>query len=287
MTEARRTVAGLFWIASHPKSGNTWMRCLIDSLGRGGLPPDLEGLHHRCPAAADPHWLEAVTDVPTADLGPTELSALRLSAYRALVGGGSWARRAAPAVRHVKVHDRYDPADFPPDVTAGAVYVVRDPRAVASSWAAHSGTTAATIVARMGRPDPGRHAMPSPRKPTVPERVGSWSEHVLSWLDEFPAPRLVVRYEDLLADPLAVTGRLAGFLGLPDEPALVSAAVGACRFDALRRIEDATEFPERPPTAERFFRRGRADGWTTELTEAEAARIVADHGAVMARLGYL
>ncbi|AVS77152.1 aryl sulfotransferase, partial [Paracidovorax avenae] len=32
------TRRGIYWIASYPKSGNTWVRCLIASLLSGGAP---------------------------------------------------------------------------------------------------------------------------------------------------------------------------------------------------------------------------------------------------------
>jgi hypothetical protein len=67
----------------------------------------------------------------------------------------------------------------------------------------------------------------------------------------------------------------------------VARAVRLCRFEALARQEAAQGFSERSSKAERFFRRGRAAGWRDVLSVAQAARVVADHGPVMARVGYL
>ncbi|MBP1464531.1 sulfotransferase domain-containing protein [Candidatus Chloroploca sp. M-50] len=55
----------------------------------------------------------------------------------------------------------------------------------------------------------------------------------------------------------------------------------------LQAQEEATCFRERPSSAERFFRKGKADNWREELTPAQIKRIEAEYGPVMARLGYL
>ena len=282
-------MTGLFWIASYPKSGNTWTRCLIDSLTHGGEPPALDRLERSCPAVFDRHWLEAVTDVPTADLTAPELLALRQSAFRLLtdpVGvAPGWVAPGWQA-RCLKVHDGYDPARFPDAVTAGAVYLVRDPRAVAPSWADHSGVTIDRVIARMRRSATVAGGAGLPGRPAMPEQIGDWSDHVRSWTEAFKGRLLLVRYEDLLADPVPVVARIAGFLGLPDDLPLVEKAVAACTFSRLRRQERETGFAEKTAMQKRFFRQGRALGWRDELSAEQAARLVADHGAVMARYGY-
>ncbi|GAB3118917.1 sulfotransferase domain-containing protein [Novispirillum itersonii] len=273
---------GLFWIASYPKSGNTWARCLIDSLSHGGAAPDLEQLHWHYPQPSARSWLEAVTEVPTDDLTTAELTGLRRSAYHALITETPLARLVAPGVRFLKIHDAYDPHGFPPDLTAGAVYLVRDPRDVAPSWANHSGSTIDETITEMARPDKAIGQKTSHWAPNAPEQLGTWSDHVRSWLDGFPGPLLVIRYEDMLADPHTVVGRFARFLGLPSTPSVVAAAVAACGFPALAAIEEAHGFPERPKVQNRFFRQGKAGRWKTDLTAEQAAA----HGPVMERLGY-
>ena len=262
-------MTGLFWIASYPKSGNTWTRCLIDSLTHGGQPPALDRLDRSCPAVFDRHWLEAVTDVPTADLTAPELLALRRSAFRLLTGpvgvasGGVAPGWGAPGwqARCLKVHDCYDPARFPDAVTAGAVYLVRDPRAVAPSWADHSGVTIDRVIARMRRALPRRRAGPVCRAgPPCRNRSATGQIMSGSWTEAFKGRLLLVRYEDLLADPVPVVARIAGFLGLPDDLPLVEKAVAACTFSRLRRQERETGFAEKTAMQKRFFSAGAGAG---------------------------
>jgi aryl sulfotransferase len=63
--------------------------------------------------------------------------------------------------------------------------------------------------------------------------------------------------------------------------------VAATRFDRLAEEEARSGFREKPESAERFFHTGRSGGWRDVLTPDQAAQIVADHEAMMHRLGYL
>lgn len=59
------------------------------------------------------------------------------------------------------------------------------------------------------------------------------------------------------------------------------------RFDRLQAQETETGFREKSQHSERFFRKGRAGGWKTDVPPELVAQIERDHGAVMRRLGYL
>ena len=121
----------------------------------------------------------------------------------------------------------------------------------------------------------------------VRQRLLSWSAHVASWID---APGLrceVVRYEDMLARPLETFTRAADFLALPSDRDRVEKAIRFSDFDELRRQEQEHGFAERPHRAASFFRRGEAGGWCDTLEADQVARVVADHGPMMRRLGYL
>lgn len=268
---------GIFWIASYPKSGNTWVRCLIASLQSGGAPVRLGGLGDAAPNSAARAWLEACIEVDSADMLASELNAMRAQAHR---------EEGARRLRFLKVHDRYDPQLFPADVTLGAVHIVRDPRDVAPSWADHMGVDVDTAIARMADDALVMSRSAYSFRPQVPQRFGSWSGHARSWLDDAPGPRLLLRYEALLADPLGEATRLARFLGLPTDAGCVARAVDACDFEALRAIEEREGFAERQKGQQRFFRQGRSGAWRGVLRPEQAGRIVADHGVMMRRLGY-
>lgn len=267
---------GIFWLASYPKSGNTWIRCLIASLQNGAAAMNLDDLALALPNAASRAWLAGYLDVDIGDLTLAELHLLRGAAYR---------RCAAQTLSMLKVHDCYDPMLFPATATLGTVYIVRDPRDIAPSWADHASLDLDAAIRQLGESATIMSGTMSRYRPQARQRFGSWSEHVAAW-SHAPGPRLLLRYEDLLADPLRETARLADFLGLPTDPAQVARAVAACRFQALHDAEQRLGFMERQEGQTRFFRQGRAGAWRTALSAAQAARVIADHGPTMAWLGY-
>jgi len=268
---------GIVWLASYPKSGNTWVRCLIASLRSGAATVDLDGFTRALPNGASRAWLRASVDVDNGELLPAELDQLRAAAYR---------QCAARGAGLLKVHDRYDPALFPPDATLGTIYVVRDPRDVAPSWADHMRVDVDTAIGRMGDSDLTMSQAVSAPRSQAQQRFGTWSGHVASWLQGAPGPRLLLRYEALQAQPLREATRLARFLGLAADERHVARAVAACRFETLRNAEERDGFAERRRGQARFFRQGRAGAWRSALDPAQVARLTTDHGVVMAWLGY-
>lgn len=276
---------GFYWLASYPKSGNTWVRLALDSLARNGAPPDF-AVHTRfIPIAANRPVLDDLLDVESSDLTATEAEALRPRLYEAEAQAAT-----APLLR--KVHDAWNLTAageplFPPAVTLGTVCIVRDPRDVAVSLADHLGKTPDEAIALMADPEAtlARHGRRG--KTQLPQRLLTWSAHVESWLDApgMPPP-LVLRYEDMVADPAGSLLRVARHLDWTTTPEESERAAAATRFDALRAAEERHGFRERSLKAARFFRRGVAGGWRDTLAPAQAARIERAHAAVMARLGY-
>jgi hypothetical protein len=119
----------------------------------------------------------------------------------------------------------------------------------------------------------------------IPQWFRSWSGNVTSWLDA-PYRIAVARYEDLHAAPVAEFARLAQAVGLPSEASQVSGAVDAAQFEKLQKEEKEFGFRESPAPSRAFFRAGRPGTWEGVLDSSLQARLVADHQAVMARLGY-
>ncbi len=275
-------IGGIWWLASYPKSGNTWLRAFIASLVSGEAA-DINKLTLVSGISSSRPVFDETLGIAAADLSVEQQTNLRPRAYEI------WAAEAERPI-YCKAHDCYHltPAGeplFPGAATRGAVYVVRDPRAVAVSLAHHTGRTIDAEIARMADADAGFSSSNDRLEQQLRQQLGTWSEHVQSWLGA-PFPVHVVRYEDMHADPAAAFGAVARFLDLPHEPERIAAAVAATAFARLQEQERASGFMERPRNAAAFFREGRVDGWRTVLTPAQAARIVADHGAVMRQCGY-
>ena len=169
------------------------------------------------------------------------------------------------------------------DVTAGGIYVVRNPLDVAISAHHHFNATLDRTISIMAQP----MASSPLTDQLMPEVYSSWSAHVKSWTAR-PFPQLLVlRYEDLLADPAKHFGIVAGFLGLQPSQERLQRAVRNSSFEVLKAQEKRDGFRERPEHAAAFFREGRAEQWREVLTPAQTRRIIADHHEQMARFGYI
>jgi hypothetical protein len=282
VTTTERVTSGTVWCASYPKSGNTWLRALLTAHASGGTVDinDLDGGDQ--PGAHA--MLFDLLGLGVSALAPDDVEPLR----RLTTELGN-ADAGAPVFR--KVHDAYGPAcdgvpRILPEHTRLVAYIVRDPRAVAVSWAHHLNVTHEAAVEIM-RTRPPSAAFGSPwLSGESGYRLGTWSEHVESWIDQRDLPVELVRYEDLVVDAAAGLRRVLEAAGMDVRPDLLEAAAVACSFDALATQEILGGFIEAPRADRPFFRRGEAASWQRELSPALVASIERDHGPVMERLGY-
>jgi aryl sulfotransferase len=270
------------WLASYPKSGNTWLRAVY-SAWLTGAAADVNDLRGGAMAASRGAFDEAL-GVPSASMTPDEVELMRPRVDEVLAAGAR-----EPLLR--KIHDAYvrGPAGVPlvsAAATRAALYMIRDPRDVAVSYAHHSGETLEWACRRLSDPGAAMSDRRDRLQPQLRQRLGTWSEHVRSWVDDTPFPVAVVRYEDCAAAPVETFAGALRFAGLDVDEESIERAVDHARFDRLRRAEEEHGFVERAPGAPNFFRRGRSGAWHDDLPADLAAAIAEDHREVMARFGY-
>ncbi|HEY0633035.1 MAG TPA: sulfotransferase domain-containing protein [Thermoleophilaceae bacterium] len=271
------------WLASYPKSGNTWLRAVL-SAWHTGFPARLDALVGRGAAAREP--LDDALGIPSSDLTPAEVAILRPRVDELLAA-------ASEDTLLRKTHDGLYPGPEGEPVisvqaTRSAVYMIRDPRDVAVSLAHHDGRDLEWVVDHLDDPNATRSGIQGALEYQVTQRTGTWSDHVRSWVDDAPFPVHVVRYEDCLDDPVLAFGAVLRFIDRePVDGAGIALAVAHASFDHLRGEESRAGFAERPRQSTRFFRHGRAGAWRDEMTIEAAARVELAHGEVMARFGYL
>jgi hypothetical protein len=279
-------MAKFIWLASYPKSGNTWMRALLTNYRRqADVPADINDLEGR-PIASTRRWFDEWCGVEASALPDEVITRLRPEVYRCMAADAS-------ETIFMKVHDGWGRTDqgqalFPADITAGVVYILRNPLDLATSCAHHWGVSLEQAVDNLCNPDYATARTPGELSDQLSQRLGSWSDHVRSWMDESGLPLLPVRYEDLYAAPQAVFGEVVRFCGLPWQAEQVRKAVAFADFAELQRQEQAAGFRERSFKAPGpFFRRGQVGAWRDELPPALAERLRQEHEAVMRRCGYL
>jgi len=170
MPQALRPV----WLASYPRSGNTFLRIILQKLFR--LPTysiyNVAGQNFSDPSA------EALGEAP--------------------VLPGDWEDRvsndAGSQLTLIKTHD-------PPRDNAPAIYVVRDGRAAIDSYFhyhrkfAFEKPSLTEVIAGACQ-------------------FGGWGQHYVNWQPRTRAHTLFLRYEDLVAQPAGIVHQIASFLAL-------------------------------------------------------------------------
>ena len=281
---------GIIWLASYPRSGNTWMRAFLHSLAAVMRDPSAEeidinrieeGSVVENAAALFPRFINK----PVALASQAEIAAARPWVQAALV-------ESAGRTIYVKTHNARALDHGAPlinmGVSLGAIYLVRNPLDVVISYAHLNGTDIDTMIDLMALSGFGVGRSTVNGLDRVHVVIGSWSENVASWTQPPHPAVLVVRYEDLLDNPEAGFVRITRHLQLKPTRAQLRRAIELSRFDRLRGLEDRDGFAERPQRSDdAFFREGRAGQWRDKLTEEQVARIVATHGPLMKRFGYL
>ncbi len=286
------------WLASYPKSGNTWFRMLVANLSaKDGKPVDINDLPERSGIASARGPFDYLSLINSSLLTHDEIDCLRPRLYQELARGADDdeydASQERPAVRFVKVHDAYtltpkgEPLLGSRRGADGAIVIVRDPRDVVPSLANHNRISIDDAIARINDKNAAACSQPRRMHEQLRQKLPGWSGHIASWLDQSDIPVYLVRYEDLQTDTVGTFRRALAFAGRPAGDADIRRAVGNADFGELRRQEQDKGFSERPRLSDgAFFRRGEAGAWRDELTTEQVARIEAEHAPMMQRLGY-
>jgi hypothetical protein len=274
-------MAGIVWLASYPKSGNTWVRAFLHNLFRNAtVSHDINRMEDLTLGDTKPSAYKAVEPAFTIEWSMAQTFALRRRVHHAIAS-------LRPETVFVKTHAALIEAEGHPlvtmDVTAGANYIVRNPLDVVLSFADHFALPLDTAIQHMAQRG---HVLPQNEINTY-EATGSWSENVESWAERPSVSLHVVRYEDLQDEPRKAFGGIARFLGINPPRDRLDRAIKLSSFKVLQEQERRRGFRERPPHASAFFRKGTSGQWRTALSPDQVARVIADHGKVMERFGYL
>ncbi len=276
---------GILWLASYPKSGNTWTRNFLHNLLNilEGVDEDVQDINKMneltfWEISAEPY--EKLLGKPVTLATREEIAEIRPKVQELIAARVDGL--AMIKTHHCLVNDRGHPV-INTKVTAGAVYIVRNPLDVAISLANHiSGTIDDAIDMMEAR---GTETLVSDK--SVYEVYGSWSQHVDSWTRKPHAAIYVMRYEQMLEDPTKIFGKLARHLLLKPKPEQLQLAIERSSFDNLKKQEAEQGFKEKPDKAEVFFRSGKSGEWRDKLTRRQVRQIVSTHHEQMERFGYL
>jgi hypothetical protein len=290
-------VSETVWLASYPKSGNTWFRMLVANLfAKDDKPIDINDLPERGGIASARAPFDHLTLIDSGLLSHDETDCLRPRVYEELAGGAEDDEYDKPQdivpIRFVKAHDAYTLTPKGEPLLAGvrgargAIVIVRDPRDVAPSFANHNHSTIDAAIAMMNNRDAAFCGGTRAQHNQLRQQLPGWSGHIASWLEQKDIPIHLVRYEDLKRDAVEIFVAAMAFAGRAVTREEAQKAVRLADFSNLQAQEREKGFREASPRTPAFFRRGEVGAWRDELTAEQVARIEQEHAGLMQRLGY-
>jgi len=274
----------IVWLASYPKSGNTWFRVFLSNLlSEKEVPVSINELHST-PIASSRVLFDNYAGTSSSDLSNEEIEELRPEIYR------REAMEAGETIFH-KVHDAWGltpsgkPA-FPPDVTKGVIYFIRNPLDVTVSFAFHNKKQPTEMVEKVNDPEHAFCGRPEKLHNQLMQRLLDWSGHVKSWVDDSGLPVLVIRYEDMLTDTYNTFKKGMRFAGIDKTDSEIETAIMKSSLERLKEMEQEEGFKEKPIGMESFFRSGRQESWKEFMDREDAGQLVKKHRVFMERFGY-
>ncbi|HEX3010408.1 MAG TPA: sulfotransferase domain-containing protein [Syntrophomonadaceae bacterium] len=277
-------MAEIIWLASYPKSGNTWFRSFISNLlSEKDNPVNINAMLTDG-IASSRGIFDDWAGIEASDLTFDEIDLIRPDIYKRMID-------EAKRNLYIKVHDAYtylpDSRPLFPGHRAKAIYLIRNPLDVAVSFSYHAASTLEQTIAGMNDPEFAFCAGSTRLHNQLRQKLLSRSSHVQSWADNGHIPVEVIRYEDMKSHPLETFKRAVDFIGLDYDDQQIYKAIQFSDFKVLKQQEEKDPFKERPPQAESFFRQGNSGDWTNHLSYAQINNIIATHKEIMQRFGYL
>ena len=257
----------IIWLASYPKSGNTWIRSLLAHYFMPkGQAPDINNLRDFTTGDVRKDFFDAALQAPYKGETLEDWLKVRPEALRLIAA-------SKPDHHFVKTHcqsERIMGVDvIPPEVTAAAIYVMRNPFDLVPSFARHISADIDTAIDRIVHLD---NIMGTGKG--IFEPLGRWDDHVRSWTTAPGLPLHVIRYEDMQSNPGKAVGKLLEkFLKVKVHRPTLAAAVKATNFASLKKQEEQIGFSEKPEGMDKFFAKGKSGVWKDDLTPDQVGRL--------------
>ena len=285
----------IIWLASYPKSGNTWLRFYIISLLMG-KKTDLN-LNH----------LRAIMNYPHS----THFNGLVSNLFDLNEISKNWITsqkklNSDNKLRFFKTHNmlgKYNGYPFTDaQNTLGTIYIVRDPRNVITSVKNHYSLSNYDEAQKFVFKDDQILTLSDRQKALylkskifpLTQFVGSWKTHYLSWKN-MKKNYILVRYEDLYENSKNEFTKVADFIGgllkVKFTQAQIENAINLSSFERLENMEKENGFTEstinNDGNRNKFFFLGPKNDWRKILDKSISSDIEKKFEKEMKELKYI
>lgn len=274
----------IIWIASYPKSGNTWFRILLANyLSESKDPININQINHSF-IASNRSIFDSVIGVNSSDLLEEEIRALRPQFYRSI-------SNESESTVFIKVHDAWEKNHlneplFPQDVTKGVVYLIRHPLDVAVSFAYHEGISFQQSLLEIDDLSKKFCRKKEKLHNQLTQNLLTWSNHVTSWVDNSNLPVHIIRYEDMLNNTYLTFSSAIKFLDLEYSESMIKKAIRFSDFREVKKQEELNGFKEKPMNLEKFFRSGSSGNWKKHYRKEHVLNFRDNNSTLLERFNY-
>ena len=287
----------IFWISSYPKSGNTLLRAIICSLffSKDGKFK-FDQLQHSSQFEKRDR-LNVIKRINNEDF--FNLDQLKILSKYWLTLQEKENIKIKEGFGFMKSHSSYVAISnnwfTNSNNTAGYIYILRDPRDVAISWAKHTNLSYDDTIDFMINFNSciewaqTNSELPDHIKPRA--FLSSWDEHVLSWaFNNLSVPKLILKYEDLVYKKKEVLNAIVGFfkknfnIEFNLTNTKINNIIKTTDFEELRSQEKKYGFVE--ATSGAFFREGKKNQWKKELNTQQINKLENKFRDFMNKFGY-
>ena len=276
----------IIWLASYPKSGNTWIRLFINSLL---FTPDNTIDINKIKIEQFPsrkYFYEITDNVD--DVGEFMKNCNKAQSKLNLDG----------KLRFFKTHNafwRFGTHSFT-DVfnTLGIIYIVRDPRNIITSIKNHYNYQSYDKALKFIKDEKNMIGVKGSKKEMdLPTLISSWKVHFNSWrnLTKLKKNYILIKYEDLIKSPfnefLKITNFISKISKLRFDEKNILKSVKNTSFESLKKQEELKGFKEAPVNSNKFFNLGPENNWQKLLDTQIKEDIEESFRKEMTELGYL
>ena len=276
----------IIWLASYPKSGNTWVRLFLNSLVFA---------------------LDATIDINNIKLGqfPTRKHFQgitdNIDDVKEFIHNCSHAQSKLNLdnkIKFFKTHNAFwkiGKHRFTNDEnTRGIIHIVRDPRNVSTSIKNHYGYKSYEEALNFMK-DKNKiiGVKGSTKEEDLPTPISSWKLHYNSWknLVDLKSQYILVKYEDLLNNPFSEFTKVTKFVENISEIKFkeknILKSIEDTKFENLQKQEEKVGFKEGPKNNNKFFYLGPKNDWKGLLDKNIKDEIEISFKNEMQDLGYL
>ena len=265
----------IIWLASYPKSGNTWIRLFINSLL---FTPDNTIDINKIKIEQFPsrkYFYEITDNVDDVDEFMKDKKLRFFKTHNAFWKFGT--------------HSFTDVFN-----TLGIIYIVRDPRNVITSIKNHYNYDSYDKALKFIKDEKNMIGVKGSKKEMdFPTLISSWKIHFNSWrnLTKLKNNYILIKYEDLIKNPfnefLKITNFISKISKLRFDEKNILKSVENTSFESLKKQEELKGFKEAPENLNKFFNLGPENNWQKLLDTQIKEDIEESFQKEMLELGYL